>query len=318
VILFSRQAGKDELLAQLQAFLLARGQRSGCGIVVAAPTFKPQCLISRRRLLARMNAGLHPGARGADGYRVVCGQAATAFLSAGEANVRGETADRLLIANEAQDISCEVWDSRFAPMAASTNAPSVFSGTPWSAGSLLSRQTYLAEEAGTIYRADWQAVAAELPAYGDHVRSRIAQLGERHPFIRSEYCLEELDAAGGMFGPDRLAQMRGVHQRIYAATPGHAYAMLLDVAGADEDAPEGVAARAREKRRDSTALTVVEVDLSTVANDLLRKPTYRVVNRRLWLGEKHSSLMPKLLDLARRAADACPTLALILEEERHR
>lgn len=31
-----------------------------------------------------------------------------------------------------------------------------------------------------------------------------------------------------------------------------------------------------------------------------------------------SEVPAELLDLARRAADACPTLALILEEERHR
>lgn len=31
-----------------------------------------------------------------------------------------------------------------------------------------------------------------------------------------------------------------------------------------------------------------------------------------------SEVPTELLDLARRAADACPTLALILEEERHR
>src|SRR4051794_40620052 len=56
VILFSRQAGKDELLAQLAAFLLARYRRRGGALVLAAPTFKPQCLITRRRLLER----LHP------------------------------------------------------------------------------------------------------------------------------------------------------------------------------------------------------------------------------------------------------------------
>ncbi len=32
----------------------------------------------------------------------------------------------------------------------------------------------------------------------------------------------------------------------------------------------------------------------------------------------HSEVPPELLKLARRAADACPTLALILTEEQHR
>jgi hypothetical protein len=55
--LFSRQAGKDELLAQLQAFLLARFERRGGAMVLATPTYKPQALISRRRLVG---AGIHP------------------------------------------------------------------------------------------------------------------------------------------------------------------------------------------------------------------------------------------------------------------
>jgi hypothetical protein len=297
--LFSRQAGKDELLAQLQAFLLARYRLAGGAIIMGTPTYKPQALVSRRRLLARLATPLHPGAGTADGYRVTCGAASAAFLSAEPvANVRGETADRLLIANEAQDITTDIWDARFAPMAASTNAPAVYSGTPWAAGSLLSRQMALAGERGTLFRADWERVAAEVPAYGDHVRERIATLGPQHPFILSEYGLQELDAAGGLFSEGRQAQMRGLHPRQAAATPGHSYALLLDVAGADETAPSGPAALART-RRDATALTVVAVDLGTVRDDLLRRPTYRVVDRRLWVNVPHAQLLPQLLDLAR-------------------
>jgi hypothetical protein len=119
--LFSRQAGKDELLAQLQAFLLARFQRRGGAIVLATPTYKPQALVSRRRLVGRLVPERPPAAGTADGYRVTCGAAGSAFLSAEPAaNVRGETADLLLIANEAHDIEVGVWDARFAPMTAST------------------------------------------------------------------------------------------------------------------------------------------------------------------------------------------------------
>lgn len=299
-LLFSRQAGKDELLAQLLAFLLARYRLSGGAIVVAAPTYKPQCLVSRRRLAGRLVGPLHPGAGSHDGYIVSCGAASTAFLSAEEsANVRGETASLLLIANEAQDIRPAIYDPRFGPMTASTNAPAVFSGTPWAAGSLLSRETATAAAAGTLYKAEWQRVAAEVPAYGAHVRQRIAQLGPQHPFILSEYGLQELDASGGLFSPRRQAQMHGTHARQVAGTPGSRYALLLDVAGEDEDAPADLSTWSRERRRDSMALTVVEVDPSTVKDDLLRKPTYRVVDRQEWVGQKHATLIPHLLDLAR-------------------
>src|SRR5207244_375909 len=142
------------------------------------------------------------------------------------------------------------WDSALAPMTASTNAPSIFSGTPWSDTSLLTRERAVGRSSQTLYEADWQRVAAELPAYGEHVRGRMKVLGERHPFIRTEYCLEELGSQGGMFPPRRIAQMRGHHERQVSASPGKQYAILLDVAGEDEDAPEDLTAWSRERRRD--------------------------------------------------------------------
>src|SRR5437764_971106 len=82
----------------------------------------------------------------------------------------------------------------------------------------LARALAECDVAGTVFRADWQRVAADVPAYGDHVRGRIAALGATHPFIRTEYGLEELDAAGGLFPPARQAQMRGDHARQHAGT----------------------------------------------------------------------------------------------------
>jgi hypothetical protein len=81
----------------------------------------------------------------------------------------------------------------------------------------------------------WEEVAAQVPEYGEQVRSRIAQFGRDHPFIRTEYFLEELDAEGQLFGPGRRAQMRGYHPRQRSATPGRVYALLVDVAGAEEE-----------------------------------------------------------------------------------
>src|SRR5688572_28371806 len=53
-VVFSRQSGKDELLAQVLAYLLTTYQRQGGSIVVAAPTFRPQAAISRDRLRDRL------------------------------------------------------------------------------------------------------------------------------------------------------------------------------------------------------------------------------------------------------------------------
>jgi hypothetical protein len=184
-------------------------------------------------------------------------------------------------------------------MAASTNATTLFLGTAWDRTGLLHRQmTHLAElEARDgvrrVFRVPWREVEPELPAYGARVRERIAQFGEAHPFIRTEYELEPLDGEGGLFPPHRLAQMQGDHPRRHRAAPGARYAGLLDVAG-EEEHGSGPEAWNNAARRDSTALTIVEVE--TRGRDL---PRYRVVDRLAWTGARHTALHAQLLDLAR-------------------
>src|SRR5690554_390171 len=46
-VVFSRQAGKDEMLAQLLAYLLVRFSLRGGSVVVALPTLRPQGAIAR-------------------------------------------------------------------------------------------------------------------------------------------------------------------------------------------------------------------------------------------------------------------------------
>jgi hypothetical protein len=319
-VVFSRQAGKDELLAQVLAYLLTRYQRRGGSAVLAAPTFRPQAALSRDRLWDRLGTrllGERPQAR--DGYAIRVGRASARFLSAAPgANARGQTADLLLVANEAQDIQPDVWDAVFDPMAASTNATTVFMGTVWSRDTLLARQIRYLEEleqrAGTrlVWRVPWELVARELPVYGERVRARVEQMGIDHPFIQTEYFLNELEGAGGLFPPHRLAQMRGDHPRRHRAEAGKRYALLLDVAG-EEEAGTGPVASSAGERRDSTALTVVEVEESSgrgveknegSPTRLLdfptsRLPVYRVVDRMAWTGVRHTALHAQLVDLAR-------------------
>lgn len=79
--------------------------------------------------------------------------------------------------------------------------------------------------------------------------------------------------------------MRGGHPRQHEPTPGHRYALLLDVAGEEETAGDAVTrAMLQNKKRDATGLTVVDVEPRP--HDL---PLYRVVERRLWLGVRHTT-----------------------------
>ena len=100
-VVFARQSGKDELLAQLIAYLLARHSRGvdSSSIVMVAPTLRPQGMIARRRLLDRLAApGMAPfGRHKSDGNVVSLGRASCSFLSAHPyAQARGETANLLL------------------------------------------------------------------------------------------------------------------------------------------------------------------------------------------------------------------------------
>ena len=143
VILFARQSGKDEMIADLILYLLARLGETGGSIVCAQPTFSPQTENAMQRLEARAfqrrffdQAGL----KQLEGHKYRHAAASVMYVSANPgASVVGATADRLLIVNEAQDVSKSVYDKRFAPMAAAGNATRLFSGTAWTCDTLLDR-----------------------------------------------------------------------------------------------------------------------------------------------------------------------------------
>ncbi len=132
--MMARQTGKNQLSAVLEAYLLmAKTQGT---IVKAAPTFTPQIITSRLRLLSLFDTpltreriwtshgyiiGLAPRGdpvllRNHAGPRIM-------FYSAGpQSNVVGATADLLLEIDEAQDVTPEKFDRDFRPMAAVANA----------------------------------------------------------------------------------------------------------------------------------------------------------------------------------------------------
>lgn len=302
---FARQAGKDEMLAQLCAWLLWRYQRHGGTIVVAVPAVRPQGIIARDRLLSRLDGDLTRGQyRVRDGTIVELGRASVRYLSAAPtAHSRGNTADLLLVANEAQDIVPDTWDAVFAPMAAASNATTLFMGTIWDSSTLLARQLRLLaglERADGVRRrflVPWRDVAAEQPPYGDYVRHQITLLGEHHPYIRTEYELEELDGESTLFPPERREPLHGSFPPLSrpdaADPPGTTYAFAIDVAGPEESGLQDAALRALAPRRDSTVVTVVRILPSSL-------PTYDVVARYEWTGTPHPVLHDRIVALATR------------------
>jgi len=114
----------------------------------------------------------------------------------------------------------------------------------------------------------------------------------------------------GMFPPGRQALMRGDHPCLQSPVPGRMYAFLIDVAGQDERAGLLLAAAVpaddtshrramsllSNPDRDSTALKIVEIDMSTVPT--LGKPAYLVVYRQSWTGAKQTTVFGAMRALA--------------------
>ena len=305
VVIFPRQSGKNELQAQLEAYLLAVCHRRGAEIIKVSPTFKPQTENAMRRLervLERNQVTAALGWEKESGYIYRVGRARAIFLSGDpQSNIVGATASTLLEVDEAQDVEIAKYDKDIAPMAASTNATRVFWGTAWTSTTLLARELRAAQEAERRdgLRRVWQLsaaeVAAEVPAYAVFVADQVSRLGRQHPLVKTQFFSEEIDTQAGLFPPMRRALLEGSHAPRSAPQQGQPYALLLDVAGQDEEIQlAGQAAADANTRRDATALTVVEVDLAGLADPLLRAPRYRVMARQLWVGLSHTDLYARV------------------------
>ena len=312
VVIFPRQSGKNELQAQIECYLLTSLSGRQCEMVKVSPTGEPQNRNAMRRLerVLSQNLVAIPLKWGKEaGYIYKVRNARMVFLSGSpESNIVGATASTLLEVDEAQDVAIDKYDKEIAPMAASTNATRVFWGTAWTSRTLLARELAAAQEA---QRLDGQQrafimtaddVAKEVPAYGAFVQEQIARLGRNNPMVRTQFFSETIDADGGMFNKQRQALMQGHHRQQAAPVAGHIYAITIDVAGEDESARDpsleggagGRSATLTNPGRDSTALTIIDVDTSTLEDPLIGRPTYLVVGRHQWTGIKHSSLFARL------------------------
>jgi hypothetical protein len=309
VVILPRQSGKNELQAHLFAWLLFRAANSGGRIVSVSPTFKPQTYNSMDRVAASLDASL--GTRGlwqsSNGFIYRFGKSRLQFFSGdSSAKVVGATADLLLSVDEAQQISPAKFDKDFDPMTASANATRVFWGTAWTSDTLLERQRRLASQDERqdgiqrvfFYTAD--DVRRLVPQYGRHVDRKVAEQGRDHPLVKTQYFCETIDAQSGLFNAARLALIQS--DRPFLNSPpetggaggGSSHAFLIDVAGMDEAllSLDGLG----NPGRDSTTLSIVEIDLSTL--ETLQRPTYRVVARHAWQGQNHLSIFGQLKNLA--------------------
>lgn len=308
-VMVARQGGKNELSAQLELTLLLAHRRRDADAVKCAPTFLPQARLSLRRLWSRLRgAGLGPLVTLEAGHIIRLGRARQVFLSAEPAaNVAGHTCHTLLEVDEAQDVDPDKFDKDFRPMAATSNATTVYYGTAWTETDLLAqmRERHLELERRDGIRrhfaVDWQEVARFNPAYARFVEAERLRLGEDHPLFQTQYCLRPLAGGGCLFTPAQLALLEGAHPREHGPSrrPGLlGYVAGLDVGGEAFGGAGHRALGAGDRGPDRTVLTIARV-LGPVSTPqpLICDPRLEVVEHVAWQGAPHAEIVGALVRL---------------------
>ena len=280
----ARQAGKNELSAQLEMLILSMNAARGGQGVKASPTFKPQTLNSIQRLKDRLlDNGLRSASQTRFSYQVAFGRAAWLFFSAEPtANVVGATANLLLEGDEAQDIDVEKWQRDFRPMGATANVTTILYGTAWSDDSLLEQQKQTNLE---LERRDgeqrhfeypWDVVARYNPDYKVYVEGERDRLGPDHPLFVTQYELRPLSYLGRMFTAAQLDVMRAGFG-VSSDPDGSTHIAGLDIAGAAESIEDPEQILTGHADRDSTVLSIGAV----------RAGQLHVVRTYEWIGVPH-------------------------------
>lgn len=313
-VMMARQSGKNQLSAIIEAFLLFT-RREGT-IIKAAPTFNPQILNSRRRLMSVLEnpfcskrlwtsyaqIGLAPTKETRLVKRHV-GPSVMFFSADPDSNVVGATASLLLEVDEAQDVSPEKFDKDFRPMAATTNATTVMYGTAWSDETLLARQCALNLEIERTtgerrhFAFDWQACAASNPNYRKFVEGEIERLGEQHIAIQTQYYLRSISSAGYFFSDLQRALLQGQHVwetepdwNKGPTQPGACYVAGIDVGGEERADPDDPGKT--NVKRDSTVLTIGRVQYNE-----LQLPAVQIVHQVWWTGKTYPEQYAAVLTL---------------------
>jgi hypothetical protein len=296
-VMFARQMGKNQLSAVLEAYLLACIPQGT--IIKAAPTFKPQVITSRMRLLSMLDNQLtrHRVWRS---YGYMLGVAPSSaqikeqsgpsiqfFSSSPEANIVGATASLLLEVDEAQDIPFEKFDRDLRPMASTTNATTVLYGTAWSDQTLLAtvraHNLELEQRDGIKrhFEYDWRTLAALNPNYRRFVEGEMQRLGEDHISIRTQYRLLTISGAGLLFSPMQRHLLQGSHAWEQEPSASGLYIAGMDVGGEQRAVQRAQGEAIPRGEHDSTIITI-----GKISHNELDLPRLDIVHQYAWSGKK--------------------------------
>ena len=312
LLVFSRQSGKNEALAHLFVYLLNLYQRQNVQIVFGAIADGIGRMMERteNRLDNLWNAP-HWKKKNKP-LRRQLGKAAIAFLSSHpQAFSRGETAHLLLAIDEMQDQDASHIEQVFEPMRAANNATAVYIGTAkLTTDALWTKKQELEakEKEDGIQRVFFvgpDEITKENKLYGRFLAGKLKKHGRNHPIIASEYYLEPIDGAGGLFDGRRIALMRGKYSRRPSPSPsgegrdggnGGIFIATIDVGGQDE-ATTDIIAELDNPGRDYTIATMFEI---TLPKPNQPGPTYRAVDVFIDHGSRHFQSIPGRPSLAER------------------
>lgn len=309
-VMMSRQSGKNQTSAMLEAFLLYTREKGA--IIKAAPTFNPQIINSTRRLKSMLASkflrkriwtsygqmGLAP-TPDKESVKLHEGPFVQFFSADPESNVVGATAEILLEIDEAQGILPEKFDTDFRPMASTTNATTVMWGTAWSDETLLARQIAvnraLEEKDGRKrhFQYDWKACGSVNPKYRKFVEGEIERLGIDHQSVQTQYFLKSISGAGYFLNGLQRSLLQGTHKWEDIPSEGYTYVAGIDIGGeerADPKNPEKV-----NNKRDSTVLTI-----GRVSYNQFQLPQIEVVHQAWWTGMHYMTQYNAICDFTEK------------------
>ena len=316
VVMITRQAGKNEISAFIQQYLLLYGWYFGVRVsgVKFAPVHKPQVQAS----MDRLEGADTPDSGGlagsvltkdrftkSDGYKYHIGKPRDsnkwAFLSINpSANVASQTAFTLLEGDEAQDIDANKWERDAQPMGSFNNATTVLYGVAWTKESFIYKglqQAYemerrLESEVGyrpqLVFKIDAHAVIASgNDNYRKAYENQVARLGINHIAIQTQYLLNFVDSIGRFFDSEQVARMYANTERMrLGPDPKAVYVFSIDVAGQEETPTEIEETQVGNHKRDGTALIIGE---------LQKDGTVVPVCLYQWVGKAHSKQREQIL-----------------------
>ncbi len=289
VYMSSRQAGKNETSARLEARLMHKyaNDKVPRNMIKTAPTHKPQLLVSQERLeVCHEHLPLKWRYRKKEGYKYFINRASCTFLSAEPSAKRhGETVSLLLECDEAQDIQPSIYLKDFEPMTNVWGVPVVFYGTAWDNDNLLERmrrgareqQEYLSRKLGTniklLWETTWDIRAEHNPRYGAAVEQKIRRLGETHPIILTQYMLKPIDSMGKFFDDQDMRALVGGHHRFDGPRLDgmkRLYIAGVDLCSSVEQDVEVLLDDDARESRDSTVAVIGELSWNRAGLPLVR------------------------------------------------